>query len=222
MKPKLAFSQAVERFFASLITIEWPNADEGRIHAAARLGSDVMLAPGVVIGSNVDLGDGVSVGPNTCLANCSIAKGVRIGANCSIGLPGFGYERDEHGRYWRFPHIGRVVIAIDVEIGSNTCIDRGAIGDTIVERGVKIDNLVHIAHNVVLRENVVVIANSMLAGSVTVEADAWIAPSAAIKNKLSVGHGSIVGLGAVVIRDVAPHAVVVGNPARTLDPERPR
>jgi UDP-3-O-[3-hydroxymyristoyl] glucosamine N-acyltransferase len=147
---------------------------------------------------------------------------VRIGANCSIGLPGFGYERDEDGRYWRFPHLGRVIIASDVEIGSNTCIDRGAIGDTIIERGVKIDNLVHIAHNVILKENVVVIANSMVAGSVTVDADAWISPSAAIKNKLSIGHGSVVGLGAVVIRDVAPHTTVIGNPARLLEKGPPR
>lgn len=221
-KPKLAFTQAVGKFFTSLIEIEWPTGADRNVHPSSRLGSTVQLGPGVVIGSSVELGDNVSIGPNTCLANCTIADGVRIGANCTIGLPGFGYERDEDGKYWRFPHLGRVVIARDVEIGSNTCIDRGAIGDTVIERGVKIDNLVHIAHNVVLRENVVVIANSMVAGSVAVDANAWIAPSAAIKNKVVIGHGSVVGLGAVVLKDVAPHAVVVGNPARVLDPERKR
>jgi UDP-3-O-[3-hydroxymyristoyl] glucosamine N-acyltransferase len=215
--PKLAFTRVVDRYFKHLLEVEWPASGPSSVAADAVIGRNVRLAPGVVIGPNTALADGVSVGPNTCIANSSVSAGVRIGANCTIGLPGFGYERDESGQYSRFPHVGRVRIEEDVEIGSNTCIDRGALGDTVIGRGCKIDNLVHIAHNVVLGANVLVIANAMVAGSVTVGDGAWIAPSASVLNQLTIGEGATVGLGAVVIRPVDPGATVAGNPARPLE-----
>jgi len=131
-------------------------------------------------------------------------------------LSGFGYERDSGGRYWRFPHVGKVVIEADVEIGSNTCIDRGAIGETRIGRASKIDNLVHIAHNVTLAPNSIVIANAMLGGSVHVGEGAWIAPSASIMNQAHIGARAIVGLGAVVLKSVDADTTVVGNPAKPL------
>ena len=151
------------------------------------------------------------------MANCTIAAGVRIGCNCTIGLPGFGYEKDQAGAYWRFPHLGGVRIEADVEIGSNTCIDRGSLGDTVIGRGCKIDNLVHVAHNVVLGNNAVVIANTMLGGSVTIGAGAWVAPSVTIMNQATIGAGATLGLGAVVLKDVAPGQVIVGNPGKVLE-----
>jgi UDP-3-O-[3-hydroxymyristoyl] glucosamine N-acyltransferase len=126
-------------------------------------------------------------------------------------------DKDASGRYQRFPHVGGVRIGADVEIGSNVCIDRGSIGDTVICDGARIDNLVHVAHNVVIGENAVVIANAMLGGSARVERDSWIAPSASIMNQASVGAGAVVGLGAVVLRDVAANTVVAGNPARELE-----
>lgn len=213
--PKLAFIRTVTTFFPTLGETTWTDGSNA-ISPDAQIAPGVRLSPRVVVGSGVIIGAGSAIGPGTCLANTEIGENVIIGANCTIGLPGFGYERDSDGRYWRFPHMGRVVIESDVEIGSNTCIDRGAIGETRIGRASKIDNLVHIAHNCVLEPNSVVIANAMLGGSVTVREGAWIAPSASILNQVVIGARSIVGLGAVVLKSVDADATVVGNPAKPL------
>ncbi len=216
-QPKLSFIRAAAHFFEHLTTIALPALGAAPIAADARIGQHVRLAAGCVIGPKVRIADHVSIGANTVLAHCDIAEGVRIGCNCSIGLPGFGYEKDENGVYWRFPHTGGVRIERDVEIGSNTCVDRGSLGDTVIGAGSKIDNLVHVAHNVVLGNNTVVIANSMLGGSVTIGEGAWVAPSVTIMNQTNIGAGATLGLGAVVLKDVAPRQVIVGNPGRVLD-----
>jgi UDP-3-O-[3-hydroxymyristoyl] glucosamine N-acyltransferase len=217
--PKLAFIRAVTSFFPTLGETKWsPNPND--ISEDAKIAPGVQLSPRAVVGSGVIIGSGTIIGPGTCLANTEIGQNVVIGANCTIGLPGFGYEKDKDGRYWRFPHVGRVVIESDVEIGSNTCIDRGAIGETRIGRASKIDNLVHIAHNCVLEPNSVVIANAMLGGSVKIREGAWIAPSASIMNQADIGARSIVGLGAVVLKSVEAGATVVGNPAKPLIREK--
>jgi UDP-3-O-[3-hydroxymyristoyl] glucosamine N-acyltransferase len=214
--PKLAFIRAVTKFFPDLGATRWPPLDRSALPADAVIADDVRIARGAVIGSGVSIASGASIGPGTCLANCAIGANVIIGANCTIGLPGFGYERDDSGRYWRFPHAGIVVIEDDVEIGSNTCIDRAALGETRIGKGSKIDNLVHLAHNVKLAANSVVIANSMLGGSVSVGEGAWIAPSASIMNQAAIGARAVVGLGAVVLKSVDADTTVVGNPAKPL------
>ena len=213
---KLAFIRVVGHFFAHLATVTLPKLGESPLSPDAKIGRDVTLGLGCVIGPKVTLGDHVSIGANTVLANCTIAAGVRIGCNCTIGLPGFGYAKDAAGAYWRFPHLGGVRIEGNVEIGSNTCIDRGSLGDTVIGEGCKIDNLVHVAHNVVLGKNTVVIANAMLGGSVNIGADVWVAPSVTIMNQATIGAGATLGLGAVVLKDVAAHQVIVGNPGQVL------
>jgi len=217
-KPKLAFIMAVDHFFADRTNIMWPTEGEN-VSSNARIGKNVQLAPGVVIGSQVLIDDDVIIGPNTIIANCQIRKGTRIGANCSIGLPGFGFEKDEDGVYHRFPHIGGIIIHQNVEIGSNTCIDRGSIGNTIIGSGVKIDNLVHIAHNVVIGPNSLIIANTMIGGSVTIDENVWVAPSVSVMNQINIGHSAVLGLGAVVLKDVDEMTVMVGNPAKLLRKE---
>jgi UDP-3-O-[3-hydroxymyristoyl] glucosamine N-acyltransferase len=214
--PKLAFTKVVTEFFGDLVEVRWPAPGEGPVSRDAVVAPGVRLAPGVVIGAGTTIGAGAVVGPNSCLANCDVAVGVVIGANCSIGLPGFGYAREEGGAYERFPHVGRVVIEEGVEIGSNVCIDRAALGVTRIRRGAKIDNLVHIAHNVVVGENAMVIANSMLGGSARIDDDVWVAPSVSVMNQARVGRGAVLGMGAVVLRSVDADAVMVGNPARLL------
>ncbi|MBI5526069.1 MAG: hypothetical protein HY897_07010 [Deltaproteobacteria bacterium] len=215
-RPRLAMIRVIQRFFAALAETEWPDPAVGQIQNTSTVHNSARLQPGAVIGSGVCIGENVTVGPNSVVAHCLIGARVAIGANCTLGFPGFGYEKDEDGRYVRFPHVGRVVIGDDVEIGSNTCIDRGGIGDTVIEDGAKIDNLVHVAHNVRVGKNSIVIANTMIGGSVEIGDDCWIAPSVSLLNKITVGNGSVAGMGANVIRDVEPGATVVGNPAKPI------
>jgi UDP-3-O-[3-hydroxymyristoyl] glucosamine N-acyltransferase len=216
-RPKRAFVRVLEQFFAESTETRWPAAGEAPIAADALIAPDACLSAGVTIASGVTIGAGSRIGPNTCIANCTIGANVSIGANCSIGQAGYGYERDEDGALLHFPHVGRVVIDDDVDIGANTCIDRGAIGDTVIGRGAKIDNLVHIAHNVQVGAHSMLIANTMIGGSVVIGERAWVAPSACIKNQVTIESDAVIGLGAVVLRDVAPGEVVVGNPARILE-----
>lgn len=169
------------------------------------IGSDVIIGDDVVIKNNVSIEGKVKIGNNT-----TIHSGVVIGTD------GFGYFQNSEGKNIKVPHYGGVVIGKDVEIGANTCIDRGTLEDTTIGDNVKIDNLCHIAHNVIIKDNCSVIALSMLGGSVILEKDSYIAPGAIIKNQLTIGENSLVGLGAVVIKDVEKNKVVAGVPAKII------
>lgn len=187
------------------------------VHPSVTIGRDVHIGHNVVVDEGCVIGDGAIIGHNTVLLNAvRVGKRVVIGCNCTIGGTGFGYQPDGNGDQVLMPHMGSVVLGDDVEIGNNTCIDRGGLGNTVLERNVKVDNLVHIAHNAVIGENSLVIAHAMVAGSCKVGRNAWIAPSAAIRNKVNVGDNATVGLGAVVVKDVADGTVVAGNPARPM------
>ena len=143
-----------------------------------------------------------------------IIKGenVIIGASTIIGGEGFGYAKD--GDKWlRLPHIKKVIIGDDVEIGSNCCIDRGCLTDTIIGNGVKIDNLCHIAHGVKIGDNTIITAGTIIAGSVTIGKNVWIAPNSTIKNGITIGDNAFIGIGSNVIRDVQEGTTVYGNPA---------
>jgi len=145
-----------------------------------------------------------------------IGENVRIGPNCTIGFDGFGFEQDEDGSYLRFPHIGKVIIGDDVEIGAGTCIDRGALGNTIIGKGTKIDHLVHVAHNVEIGENCMIIALTCLGGGVIIEDGSYVGIGASIRNQMTIGEKAFVGMGAVVVKDVEPGITVIGNPARPM------
>ena len=187
------------------------------IAASCKIGNDVFIGHGVVIEENCKIGDNVTILYNTViLKDTIIGNHVTIGANNTIGGVGFGYEKNEFGDFEVIPHIGNVVIHNQVDIGNNTCIDRAVLGSTILHENVKVDNLVHIAHGVVVGRNSVIIANAMVAGSVVIGESTWIAPSSAIINKKNIGNNVLVGLGAVVTKNVVDEDVVVGNPARSI------
>ena len=214
--PKLAFSKVVDHFFSA--STEWPWSADARA-SDSLVSPSARIAPGVVIGRSCVIGDGVEIGPGTAIAHTTVGAGTHIGANCTIGLPGFGFDKAETGEWFRFPHIGTVEIGANVEIGSNTCIDRGALGATRIGDGAKIDNLVHIAHNVVVGPNALVIANAMLGGSAKIGAGTWIAPSASVMNQVTIGSGVTVGMGAVVTKHVRDGVTVAGVPAKELQPK---
>lgn len=157
-----------------------------------------------------------SIHPTAVISNAKIGKNVIIGAGTVIGSEGFGYMPDEKGKLVQFPHIGGVIIEDDVEIGANVCIDRGALGDTIIGRGTKIDNLVHVAHNVKIGKNCQIICLVGIGGSVEIGDNSFVGISASIRNQVKIGKNVIIGMGAVVIKDVPDNMTVAGNPASPI------
>ena len=150
-----------------------------------------------------------------------VGEGHIIGPGACIGQPGFGYAHEEDGSWSAKSHDYGVELGWEVEVGANTCIDRGSWRDTVIGDGTKIDNLVHIAHNVQIGKNVMVVAGAMIGGSVIVCDGAWIGLGAKINQRLVIGEGAIVGSGAVVVEDVPPGVVVAGVPARVLRSVKP-
>jgi UDP-3-O-[3-hydroxymyristoyl] glucosamine N-acyltransferase len=161
----------------------------------AVLGKDVVLGDDVIIGANSYVGDGVVVGSSSRLfPNVTVYHGCRIGARCIvhagavIGADGFGIAPDD-GVWVKVPQVGHVVIGDDVEIGANTTIDRGAIDDTVIENGVKLDNLIQIAHNVHVGEHTAIAACTGIAGSVRIGRNCRIAGAVGIAGHLSIADG---------------------------------
>lgn len=209
--PKYALSIVGNNFFVDKIQSEIHNT--AIISDKAKIGENVYIGPYCVIGN-------VSIGNNaTILSNVRIYDDVQIGDNCYIkegsviGGAGFGYEVDEDGNRFRFPQIGGVIIGNNVEIGSNTCIDRGALSNTIIRDYAKIDNLCHIAHNVEIGENAMIIACSEISGSCCIGENSWISPNVSIRDWKKVGNNSLVGIGSVVVKDVPDNEIWMGNPA---------
>jgi len=189
------------------------------IAESAVLGKNIIVSTNVVIGDKVEIGDNCKIGSNTVIeSNTILGDNVEIGSNSVIGGVGFGYAQDELTKqYVRFPHYGRVIIHNNVSIGNNTCIDRGSLSDTIMHDGVKIDNLVHIAHNVKIGKNTLIIANAMIAGSVIIGENCWIAPSSCIRNGITIGDNVTVGLASTVTKNIGSSQTVMGSPAVSIE-----
>ena len=197
-----------------------PRRPEPGVHALAFVDPSATVDSTASVGAFCFVGPGCRIGPSCILhPHVTLYEKVTLGTNVVIhggtviGADGFGYERRHDGRLEKFPHIGGVVIEDDVEIGSNTSIDRGSLESTVLRRGCKVDNQVHVAHNVEIGEDAVVIAESLIGGSVRLGARSWIAPSAVVMNQVAIGDDATVGLGAVVTKDVAEGEVVMGSPA---------
>lgn len=212
--PKMAFSLVGNAFF---VQKEKPGIHPTAIiDPEAQLGKDVYVGPYVHIG-NAKIGDGCIIS-----SFVRIYDNVLIGKNCYfkegavIGGPGFGFERDESGNRFRFPQIGKVVIGDHVEVGANSCIDRGALSDTILEDYVKIDNLCQIAHNVHLGKNVVITGCSAVSGSCVLGDDVWVGPNSIIRDQRKIGKNAFIGMGSVVMRNVPEGEVWSGNPAKSI------
>lgn len=228
--PRYAFALAA-RFLQSAESLakdtEHSLAGKLDVHPTAVLGEGVQIGSGTSIGPHVVLGDGVSVGADcTILASASIYPGTVLGdrvtvqAGAVLGSTGFGYARNSAtGGYIAFPQQGTLVIGDDVEIGANTTIDRGALGETRIGAGTKIDNLVHIAHNCVLGRNVIIAAQTGISGSSVIEDGAILGGQVGLGEHAHVGPGVILGGGAGVLSHKkvrGPGEVFWGRPARPL------
>jgi UDP-3-O-[3-hydroxymyristoyl] glucosamine N-acyltransferase LpxD len=187
-----------------------------------KLYSDATIPNCVLIGQNVVIEDNVEIGEGSVIEhNVVIHSGSRIGKNClirthsSIGGDGYGFINTEKGLI-KQPHLGGVYLGDNVEIGSNTCIVRGIINDTVLSDNVKVDNLVHIAHDCFIGKDSYIIASSELSGYVKIGERSRIAPGACVKQRVNIGNDVVVGMGAVVLKNVADNEVVIGNPAKSL------
>ncbi len=215
--PKLAFARAA-RFFQQ----GSPSAgalQSGTVHATAVVDPSAVLGPGILVEERAVVAEQAQIGANTRIgAGCSIGSGVKIGRDCEIypnvaiypgttlgdrviihagavlGSDGFGYVRDrKSGHYEKFPQVGRLVIEDDVEIGANTTIDRGALDETRIRRGTKIDNLVHIGHNCLIGEDVVIAAQTGLSGSIVIENGVVLGGQVGIGEHARIGEGVMLG-----------------------------
>jgi UDP-3-O-[3-hydroxymyristoyl] glucosamine N-acyltransferase len=179
-----------------------------RLGRACSVGAHAVIAPGVIMGDACRIEAHVVVHAGTVLGNR-----VRVRSGARVGGTGFGFVATDEG-HQRVPQVGRCTIADDVEIGANTTVDRGTLGDTAIGAGTKIDNLVQIAHNVRVGARCIIMAQVGIAGSVVVEDDAMLAGQAGLADHLTVGTGARVAAQSGVIGDIAPGATVSGYPAR--------
>lgn len=229
----LAMAKILEIFDPGLPVLEEDIHPNAVIHESVKIGNGCKIGAHTYVGKNVVLGDGVVLYPNVTILDDStigpstvvwsgtvIRERSKIGAQCifhtnvSIGADGFGYRPREDGMgLHKIPQIGNVVIGNGVEIGANSCVDRGKFSSTVLGDGCKIDNLVQIAHNCILGRSCIMAGNSGLAGSVTLGDGVIIGGSASIKDHVTIHSGATVGAGSGVMNDVPAGTTVLGYPA---------
>lgn len=214
--PRLDYLKIIKEFFTEQQT-QFGIHPTAVIEKGAIIGKDVYIGANSYVGAQVSIGDRTYVNPNVVIdGETSIGADCHIKSGAVIGQCGFGFERNEEGIPIYFPQIGKIKIGNHVHIGANTCIDRATLACTVIGDHVKIDNLVHIAHNDEINENTLITAGAIFSGSVSVGKNCWVAPNVCIKEKTQIGDNSFIGLGAVVIRNVETKSVVIGNPAKEL------
>lgn len=180
----------------------------------AQIGSNTVIYPGVFIGDNVTIGDNCKIFANVSVHyNCIVGNNVILNANCVIGSEGFGYERDGD-RHFKIPQVGGVVIEDDVEIGALCAIDRGTVKDTVIGKGTKLDNLVHVAHNCRLGENNLLLGHSGLAGTVKTGKNVYFAGLSGCLDHVSIADRVQVGSLSVVTGNIEEEGLYFGYPAR--------
>jgi UDP-3-O-[3-hydroxymyristoyl] glucosamine N-acyltransferase len=218
--PKLAFARAARMLYGdSSDSPPVRDQEQGSVHPTSVVHSGAVLAAGVRVGERAVIGEGAQIGANTQIgAGCAIGEHVTIGRDCVIyanvtmypgttlgdrvivhagavlGSDGFGYVRDrKSGHYEKFPQVGRLVVEDDVEIGANATIDRGALDETRLRRGAKIDNLVHIGHNCQIGEDVVIAAQTGLSGSIVIQNNVVLGGQVGIGEHARIEEGVMLG-----------------------------
>jgi len=230
-QPRLLFAKAIAIFYP-------PKLAKSGIHPTAviesdvEIGADVYIAPHVIISSGSKIGNGVIihgnvtiyedviVGDRTVLhANCVIHERSEIGKNCVIhsgaviGAEGFGFVPSSDGTWAKMQQVGRTILEDNVEVGCNSAIDRGAVGDTRIGKGTKIDNLVQIGHGCRLEENCLMAGQSGLAGGVKLGKNVILAGQVGIANHIQVGDRTVVGAQSGVGQDLGSNLQILGAPA---------
>ena len=184
------------------------------VSPTAKIGKDVYIGPFAYIGENVEIGDGTRIFPHvTIYDGTRIGQRVTIHAGAVIGADGFGFAPNTEG-YEKIPQIGIVIIEDDVEIGANTCIDRSTMGQTLIHRGVKLDNLIQVGHNCEIGENTVMSAQAGMAGSTKVGAWCMVGGQAGFSGHITIADRTIVGAQSGVISNTKGNGEqLIGAPA---------
>lgn len=213
--PKVTLAEVGNHFFVSH---PQPNIHPTAIiDPEAKIGKEVSIGAYCVIGKAV-IGDGSVLDSNVRVYDDTVmGKGCVIKAGAVLGGAGFGYERDADGNKFRFPQIGQLIMGDYVDVGSNTTIDRGSLSDTIIGHHTKISSNCLIAHNNKIGCNVTITGCVMVSGSNIIDNDVWIAPNSSIRGWVHIGNKAMVGMGAVVVKDIPAGETWVGNPARKLE-----
>ena len=228
--PYLGFAMAMELFYSEAY-VATGISDEACVHPEARIGdkpsihplavvsrgakigSRVTLMSGSYVGTGTTVGDGSTIHPNVVLEkSVQIGKNVIIHAGTVVGSDGFGFAK-EGDRYKKIIHAGTVRIEDDVEIGAGCTIDRAVMGETVIGKGSKLDNLIQIGHNVRLGPNCILVAQAGVAGSAELQNNVTMAGQSGVAGHLTVGSGAIVMGKASVFKDVPPGAHMAGTPA---------
>lgn len=233
-EPEKAFARIITRFFKPEITIS--GIDETAfVHNSVTLGKNVSLGKNVVVSAGCKIGDNVKIYHNSVVyenveigndviiysnvnirENCKIGNRVILHCGSVIGADGFGYSTDEKGVYHKIPQIGNVILEDDVEVGANATIDRAAMGSTLVGKGVKIDNLVMIAHNVTIGENTVMSAQVGISGSTNVGKNNILAGQVGVAGHLEIGDGVVLLAQAGVSKSIPKAGYYFGSPAKEV------
>ena len=241
---KLSFIRADDPYLATLITVKifYPEpepriegiSDYAIISKSAIIGENAGISPGAIIGDNVKIGDRVQIGANAVIEKGAeigedsiihsgviirhsviIGKRVVIHPGAVIGAEGFGFAPVE-GRFEKIPQVGTVIIEDDADIGANTCIDRAFLGATIIGKGVKLDNLLQIAHNVEIGAHTVIAAQTGISGSTVIGSGVMMGGQVGITGHIEVGDGARIGAQSGVTKSVPPGETVFGYPARPI------
>ncbi len=236
--PYLAFAETLKLFYPDGFQLtglygEGRLHDTAVVHPSAQLEDGVIVEPGAVIGAEAKIGSGSVIGANTVIGHhVCIGRQCYIGANVTIqhaligdrvnihpgtriGQDGYGFAMTPFG-HRKVPQIGRVIIQDDVEIGANTTIDRGAIRDTLIGEGTKIDNQVQIGHNVEIGRHCLLVAQAGISGSTKLEDFVVLAGKVGLSGHLTIGKGAQIAGGANVADDIPPGEKWAGTPARPI------
>ncbi|HEV7859483.1 MAG TPA: UDP-3-O-(3-hydroxymyristoyl)glucosamine N-acyltransferase [Pyrinomonadaceae bacterium] len=229
--PYLAYTRALRLFHpeplfepfihpAAFIDATASVASDVWIGASVVIGREAIIGPGVRLYPNVTIYDGARVGASSVIhsgasirENCVLGERVVVYNNAVIGSDGFGYAKDEEGRWLKIPQAGRVVIEDDVEIGAGATIDRASVGETRIKRGVKIDNLVQIGHSCTVDEDSLLCAQVGLAGSSHIGRRVILAGQAGVAGHLTIGDDVVLTAKSATSHDIAPGKIISGIPA---------
>ncbi|GBR74347.1 UDP-3-O-[3-hydroxymyristoyl] glucosamine N-acyltransferase [Candidatus Termititenax aidoneus] len=216
--PKIITAKGKE-VLIDLLNIFYPEpektgvSEKAFVDPTAVIGQDVTIYPQAFVGRQAVIGDNTILYAGAVVyADCVIGKNCIVHANAVIGADGFGYVQDEDGRQLKVPQRGRVIIEDDVEIGANTCIDRATISATVIGQGTKIDNKVHIAHNVKIGKNCILVGASNVAGSSTLGDNVVLAGNAGVGDNISIGSNTVIFASTSVLTDIPPNSKIYGTP----------